>query len=86
VSFQANILVTNSRRACLADFGLATAQNSRSLLEASTATHRSGGTLRWQAPELLDPDDEDGHNSFASDVYAYACVCYEVGSVCRKEG
>ena len=29
------------------------------------------------APELLDPHDEI-YNSKASDIYAYACVCYEV--------
>lgn len=37
---------------------------------------RAAGTLRWQAPELL--EDDDVCNSPASDVYAYACVCYEV--------
>jgi len=36
--------------------------------------------LRWQAPELLDPDLDDALcvNTLASDVYAYACVCYEI--------
>jgi hypothetical protein len=41
---------------------------------------RTTGTLRWQAPELLNPesDEGDGRNSMPSDVYAFACVCYEV--------
>ena len=37
------------------------------------------GTLRWLAPELLGPsEDATCASSSASDVYAYACVCYEV--------
>jgi hypothetical protein len=35
--------------------------------------------VRWQAPELNDPEkDEFVHNSKESDVYAWSCVCYEV--------
>jgi serine/threonine protein kinase len=34
-----------------------------------------GGTARYQAPELL---LGDGPKTFSSDVYAFACVCYEV--------
>lgn len=68
--------MTQSGRACLADFGLATARESRTLVETSSTTNRRGGTLRWQAPELLKDDNE--RNSPASDVYAFACVCYEV--------
>jgi serine/threonine protein kinase len=36
------------------------------------------GTLRWQAPELLLGMDTDSHTTFATDVYAFAMVCYEV--------
>jgi serine/threonine protein kinase len=45
--------------------------------------NRTVGTLRWQAPELF-PDmksDVAGpkhHNTFATDVYAFALVCFEV--------
>ena len=40
-----------------------------------------GGTLRWLAPELLYCDDSENYpsNSPATDMYAFACVCYEVG-------
>lgn len=35
--------------------------------------------MRWQAPELFDVNnDEAVHNSKASDIYAWSCVCYEV--------
>jgi hypothetical protein len=76
-----NILITQSGRACLADFGLATAKDSKSLAVTSAQTRAC--TLRWQAPELLDPDLDEAKciNTMASDVYAYALVCYEVPDV-----
>ena len=75
-----NILITKSSRACLADFGLSTVKDSKSLAVTSAPITRKGGTLRWQAPELLDPDLDDAKciNTMASDAYAYALVCYEV--------
>ena len=77
---QVNILMTQSHRACLADFGLATTKDSMSFAVTSGAISRAGGTLRWQAPELWEPDSNDTscENSLASDIYAYGCVCYEV--------
>ncbi|KAJ7698157.1 kinase-like domain-containing protein [Mycena metata] len=70
-----NILVTRSGRAVLADFGLASvAMNSK--IPALSSTVHSGGTTRWQAPELLHPDGT--RTSFMSDVYAFACVYYEI--------
>jgi len=74
-----NILVSPSRRACLADFGLATARDSKPTVRTLMSTNRTAGTSRWQAPELLGGDD-DSHNTFASDVYAFAMVCYEMFS------
>lgn len=72
--------MSQSRRACLADFGLATTKDTMSYMFSTTTTSRATGTLRWQAPELLDPDLDEHKciNSPASDIYAYACVCYEV--------
>ncbi|KAJ7489240.1 kinase-like domain-containing protein, partial [Mycena latifolia] len=73
-----NILVTPSRRACIADFGLSSIADSRQTIcfTHSTASLRRG-TMRWQAPELL--RGESGSN-VRSDVYAFACVCYEIFS------
>ncbi|KAF8150329.1 kinase-like domain-containing protein [Mycena galopus ATCC 62051] len=70
-----NILITPSRRACIADFGLSSIVNAMTV-QLSTSTARTrGGTVRYQAPELI----KDGSpNSFASDVYGFACVCYEI--------
>ncbi|KAJ7466906.1 kinase-like domain-containing protein [Mycena latifolia] len=68
-----NVLVTRSGRAVLADFGLSSVTDSKILL-MTTSTIKAGGTVRWQAPELF----AGSRNSFASDVYAFACVCYEI--------
>jgi len=62
------------KRACLADFGLASASQSQALQLTSCATLSSRGTLRWQSPELM----QGGPSSLATDMYAFACVCYEV--------
>jgi serine/threonine protein kinase len=68
--------MTQSLRACLADFGLATAKETQSMAVTPAANTKTAGTLRWQAPELL--KDDDTCNSPASDIFAYACVCFEV--------
>jgi serine/threonine protein kinase len=75
---QVNILVSPSRRACLSDFGLATARDSKPTVRTYMSTSRATGTLRWQAPELLLDTDTDSRTTFATDVYAFAMVCYEV--------
>ena len=76
-----NILITNDHKACLADFGLASVEDSQALALSSMSSGRTTGTSRWQAPELLDCQladaERQGRNSLASDVYAFACVCYE---------
>jgi len=74
-----NILVSPSRRACLSDFGLATARDSKPTVRTYMSSSRATGTLRWQAPELLNTD-ADSRTTFATDVYAFAMVCYEMFS------
>ena len=73
------MLITPSKRACIADFGLATVKDSKTFIISHNSTARAGGTMRWLAPELLSPDDTQ-HTNKASDIYAFACVCYEVSS------
>lgn len=48
-----------------------------------TFSSRSGraGTVRYQAPELL---KNERPNHFGSDIYAFACVCYEVRQRTRR--
>jgi serine/threonine protein kinase len=77
-----NILISPLGRACLADFGLASIKDSQVLNMSSGSNSRAAGTLRWQAPEILDSTsvhaDSDGGNTLTSDIYALACVYYEV--------
>ncbi|KAJ7719093.1 kinase-like domain-containing protein [Mycena maculata] len=70
-----NILVTPSRRACIADFGLSSIADVITLRFTHSTAIVRGGTTRYQAPELL---RGESHNHFGSDVYAFACVCYEI--------
>ncbi|KAJ7871219.1 kinase-like domain-containing protein, partial [Mycena olivaceomarginata] len=72
----ANILITQEWNACLADFGLT------SLSDATIATNTShrAGSIRWMAPELIDPDrfGQKFLRTPATDVYAFGCVCLEL--------
>ncbi|KAJ7818734.1 kinase-like domain-containing protein, partial [Mycena leptocephala] len=70
-----NIRVTPSGRACIADFGVSTIINAMTMQFTHSTANSSAGTARYQAPELL--RGETG-NHFGSDVYAFACVCYEI--------
>ncbi|KAJ7884474.1 kinase-like domain-containing protein, partial [Mycena leptocephala] len=74
-----NILVTSSGRACIADFGVSTIANALTMQFTHSTANSRAGTARYQAPELL--RGETG-NHFGSDVYAFACVCYEVSQTC----
>ncbi|KAF9254437.1 kinase-like protein [Marasmius fiardii PR-910] len=69
-----NILITPELRACLGDFGLSRVSATQVLV---TETSRSKGTMRWLSPELMRPGPSCVP-SRESDVYAYACVCYEI--------
>ncbi|KAF8067949.1 kinase-like domain-containing protein [Lyophyllum atratum] len=75
-----NVLVDGSGRAALADFGLSAVTDSQILHWTSHSPAASrGGTARWQAPELHEGDGESvSHNTPASDIYAWGCVCYEI--------
>ncbi len=71
---QANILVMDDLRCCLADFGLSLFAGSQTLDDSS-----SRGSIRWLAPEYMDPDLFDGSYFTARDIYAYGCTVVEVG-------
>ncbi|KAF8066910.1 kinase-like domain-containing protein [Lyophyllum atratum] len=76
----ANILIDDAGRARLADFGISSVSDKEILAwTTQSAAASQGGTVRWQAPELFDVDnDEVVENNVASDVYAWSCVCYEI--------
>ncbi|KAJ7873745.1 kinase-like domain-containing protein, partial [Mycena leptocephala] len=71
-----NILVTPSGKACIADFGVSSITHAMTLLFTTSTANGRGGTARYQALELF----QGGRNHFGSDVYAFACVCYEIMS------
>ncbi|KAJ6482414.1 kinase-like domain-containing protein [Mycena sanguinolenta] len=72
-----NILVTPSHRACIADFGVSSIADSITVrFTHSTVTARAG-TARYQAPELFRVENPVKIH-YGSDVYAFACVCYEI--------
>lgn len=77
-----NILIDENGVPKIADFGLSRVKD----LQASlTGTSSSGakGSLRWQAPELLFPEEfgGTGKHTFASDIYALGMTYLEV---CNK--
>ncbi|KAG6899260.1 hypothetical protein C0993_011892, partial [Termitomyces sp. T159_Od127] len=74
-----NILVTDSERACLADFGLSYVTDVSGFKgQPFSSNHAAGGTAGFQAPELVDPDNESSRRTKETDVYAFGMVCYEV--------
>lgn len=78
---QANVLVDDQGQAKIADFGLARIVDSQASTVGRTSL-KGRGSIRWQAPELLDPKRFQGElcrTTKESDVYAFASVCLEVG-------
>ncbi|KAJ6460244.1 kinase-like domain-containing protein, partial [Mycena sanguinolenta] len=69
-----NILVTRENRACIADFGLSSLGDTPGLWETSTDCSSGSGGIIILAPELIIGDTEP---HFGSDVYAFACLCYQ---------
>ncbi|KAG6814071.1 hypothetical protein H0H92_003118 [Tricholoma furcatifolium] len=77
-----NILITPDKRACIADFGLCTLARDSLLQFTPTSSAYQCTNLLWLAPEFFQFEEsgsETPRQSLATDVYSYACVCYEVG-------
>jgi len=76
----ANILVASDAHPVLADFGLSA--NEAQKTQGQTTTHAFAGTVRWMAPERLDPEQYglNGRTSrtFASDVYSFGMTIFEI--------
>ncbi|KAJ7797892.1 kinase-like domain-containing protein [Mycena olivaceomarginata] len=71
-----NILVDDTGSACLTDFGLTVLSD-----VTATQTNHGAGSVRWMAPETLDPSAcglTEYARTPASDIYAFACVCLEL--------
>ena len=75
---QANILINDNGRACLADFSLLTVASDQSTVISSCT---QGGTIQWMSPELLDPERfglVESRPTKESDCYALGMVMYGV--------
>jgi serine/threonine protein kinase len=77
--FQTSVLIDSSSRARISGFYLSRVLDSS---EAISDTIR-GGTTRWMAPELLDPEkygipEDQNTITKESDVYALAITIWEV--------
>ena len=76
---QANILVDQTGRARLADFGLlTTVSDPANFLSSSSCAQ--GGTARWMGPELIAPQDfgfKTSRPTKFSDCYSLGMVIYE---------
>ncbi|KAJ7342844.1 hypothetical protein DFH08DRAFT_811184 [Mycena albidolilacea] len=82
----ANILVTPSQRACIADFGLSTIAEAMTVRFTHTTATARGGTPRYQAPELIEGGSAV-RNHYGWDVYAFACTRPTISeTVQRLEG
>ena len=76
---KANILIDETGRARLADFGLLTIISDPKY-HLSSSSHTQGGTVRWMSPERIAPQRFGFKNSrptVASDCYALGMVVYE---------
>lgn len=71
---QANILVDNTGRVRLADFGLLT------VLHDLTTSHScaQNDTIRWMSPELLNPRVQNHYPTKHSECFSLGMVIYEV--------
>ena len=70
---QPNILVDNTGRARITDFGLATVTQNLDSVRSASGEH--GHTARWTAPEIL---NEKGSHSKEADIFSFAMVMIEV--------
>ena len=79
---QANILISDDCRACLADVGLTrVAGDMVSAATSQTSTSSGANTRRWCPPELLDPDrfkSKRGGPTKKADMYSMGMTIYEM--------
>lgn len=77
LSFKANILIDDTGRACLADYGLPF------ILDIPLwSDFKAIGPCRWTAPEVMDPPDDEPVSRLlytpSSDVYSFGMAMLEV--------
>ena len=81
---QANILIDAKLHARLADFGLSAVTYDPNTVNAISTSSSVNGSIRWMAPELLNPEEaglEHARPSPEADIYAFSMLMWEVGHI-----
>ncbi|KAG6809294.1 hypothetical protein H0H92_000783 [Tricholoma furcatifolium] len=74
-----NILVNDLGRACIADFERSSIPDKDILAWIAVSSEaQTGSSFRYKAPELFGKNGKPQTNTTASDMYAWACVAYEI--------
>jgi serine/threonine protein kinase len=71
---QANILIDDIGKACIADFGLSKIKYDALSQSVTTKGRSPMGTMRFMAPEMM-----KGKTTKEGDVYSFGMVIYQVG-------
>ena len=71
---QANVLIDDIGKACIADFGLSKIKYDALSQSITTRGRSPTGTLRFMAPEMM-----EGKITKEGDVYSFGMVIYQVG-------
>ncbi|KAG6919159.1 hypothetical protein DXG01_008966 [Tephrocybe rancida] len=73
------IFITKDGRACISDGIMLSAFSTIQSQASQSSAPSNGGSVRWQAPELIDLENDNViPRTKASDIYALACVFYEI--------
>ncbi|KAF9071880.1 kinase-like domain-containing protein, partial [Rhodocollybia butyracea] len=75
---QANILVTDDLRCCLADFGLSVISTESQAWTIATSSSFLKGAIHWLAPEYISPDTSPKAPHTSRDIYAFGCTIVEI--------
>ncbi|KAG2343705.1 kinase-like protein [Suillus weaverae] len=76
-----NVLIHGDGTACVADFGLSFMYSEVITASQASWTSTPKGNMRWMAPELLVPEQEDGsltRPSEQSDVFSFGGIMLQV--------
>jgi len=82
-NFQRLPLMNSDFRPRLTDYGLITIISDPNTADPDTTTSPSVGTVRYMAPELLNPSGfglKNSNPTKKSDIYAFGMVTYQVGN------
>ena len=85
-STQTNIVIDSDFHARLTDYGLVAIISDSSNVDPASTTPLSVGTVRYMAPELLNPSGfnlKNGNPTRKSDTYAFGMVAYQVSITCN---